>query len=285
MNILLTGGTGYIGSAVLDRLSEGGHEVTALVRSEDAAARVAAKGATALLGDVTDTVWLAEQLAGADAAVHMASPGDATSQQVDASIATAVANAFAGTSKPYVHTGGVWVYGNGIVSEDTPFAAPDLVAWRSAVESIVLDADVRASVVVPGVVYGRGKGIPALLAGAPRTVDGALTVIGDGTQHWVTVHVDDIAELYVRVLESGTAQGYVLAADGANSTVRELGEALAGGPVVAEGVQASRERLGVLFADALLLDQQADGAKARTLGWRPTASSLVDEFTSGSYRD
>ncbi|WP_433471570.1 NAD(P)H-binding protein [Saccharomonospora azurea] len=45
MRVLLTGGTGYIGAAVLDRLGSGGHQVTALVRSAEKAELVRAKGA------------------------------------------------------------------------------------------------------------------------------------------------------------------------------------------------------------------------------------------------
>ena len=42
MNIVLTGSTGYIGSAVLAALLEHGHDVTALVRSEESAKKVVA---------------------------------------------------------------------------------------------------------------------------------------------------------------------------------------------------------------------------------------------------
>ena len=48
MRILLTGATGYIGSAVLDVLVEAGHEVTAVVRTERAARDVAGRAHTYL---------------------------------------------------------------------------------------------------------------------------------------------------------------------------------------------------------------------------------------------
>ena len=63
MRILLTGATGYIGSAVLDVLVEAGHEVTAVVRTERAARDVAGRGATAVQGDVTAVDWFAAKLA------------------------------------------------------------------------------------------------------------------------------------------------------------------------------------------------------------------------------
>lgn len=111
--------------------------------------------------------------------------------------------------------------------------------------------------------------------------------MGDGSQHWTTVHVDDLAELYVLALDAAAADEYYLGVSGHNPTVLELGEAAARGrswPVVPETTESARGRLGEAFADALLLDQQAGGAHAReALGWSPSRSSLVEEFESGSY--
>ncbi|MFF8883923.1 NAD-dependent epimerase/dehydratase family protein [Streptomyces flaveolus] len=290
MHVFLTGGTGYIGSAVLRRLVADGHRVTALVRSEASAAKVTEAGATALNGDITDTAWLAEQMAQADGTIHTASPGDATSAAVDASVAEAAAKVYTDTGKPYVHTSGIWVYGNGAsITEDTPFAAPALVAWRAEIEKKVLDIPgARPVVVVPGVVYGHGGGVPNLISGAPRDNDGALTLVGDGSQHWVTVHVEDLADLYLRALKGGRGGAYYIASDGDNPTVRELGSAAARaagtGVVRAESATDTRARLGELFADALLLDQRATGARARDeLGWQPGQPSLVEELERGSY--
>ncbi|TGJ94409.1 NAD-dependent dehydratase, partial [Actinotalea fermentans ATCC 43279 = JCM 9966 = DSM 3133] len=72
MKVLLTGGTGYIGSAVLTALTAHGHEVTALVRSEGSARRVEAAGATPVVADITDPTAVAALLADVDAAVHAA---------------------------------------------------------------------------------------------------------------------------------------------------------------------------------------------------------------------
>ena len=46
MRIFLTGGTGYIGSAVLDAFVKAGHQVDALVRNSEKAERVQGRGAT-----------------------------------------------------------------------------------------------------------------------------------------------------------------------------------------------------------------------------------------------
>ena len=127
----------------------------------------------------------------------------------------------------------------------------------------------------------RGNPDAAFMPG--MDVRAPLTVVGDGTQHWATVHVDDLAELYVRVIEGPEPVERVLGLSGHNATVTELGEALAGGPVAPEGIDASRARLGAPFADALMLDQQGRGEKARSLGWTPTRPSLLEEIRAGAY--
>jgi hypothetical protein len=65
-----------------------------------------ALGARAEVGDLFDTGWLTGQFAAADAVAHLAATGDATTQQLDRGVVTA---ALAGTTKPYVHTSGIWI--------------------------------------------------------------------------------------------------------------------------------------------------------------------------------
>lgn len=285
MSVVLTGGTGLVGSAVLQALVDSGHDVSAIVRSDSSAEAVDAAGATPVLGDLTDADWLQARLAAADGAIHAASPGDATSAEFDRAVAQAAVAAFAGTGKAYVHTGGVWVYGaNPDITEDTAFDPPALTAWREEVERLVLGADgVRGVIVVPAVVYGNGQGLPALLSNPDASGDYRL--IGDGSQRWATVSADQIGDLYVRAYDNSDARGYYLGANADHPTVRELGETAAGsGTVVAETIGQSQARLGELLADALLLDQVARGDRARSeLGWNPTGPSLIEEFRSGSY--
>ncbi|RLV48671.1 NAD-dependent epimerase/dehydratase family protein [Nocardioides mangrovicus] len=277
MRVLLTGGTGLIGSATLQALRDSGHEVIAAVRSDSSAQTVAAGGATPLVGDITDVAWLTEQLRGVDGAVHLAA--DNRGPAMDEAVTDAVIAAFDGTDKPYVHTGGVWVWGSGSdLSEDDPQNPPAITAWRSGPETKILQSGVKASLVAPGIVYGAGgEGIPRMLVDGPRDESGALTLIGTGEQHWTTVAASDLGELYVLALERSSGGTYI-GASGQNPTVRELGEAAADS-VVAGSADEARERLGEGFGDALLLDQQASGAKARSeLGWEPNARSLVEEL-------
>jgi nucleoside-diphosphate-sugar epimerase len=289
MKIALTGATGFIGSHILAELQEHGHEVTALVRADPEV--VARRGATPAVVDLYDRPSVLRLLSDADGAIHTASPGDATSAELDSAVADAAIEAFDGTGKPYIHISGAWVYGdNTSITEESPFDPPAMVAWREPIERRLLAArDIRGVVVVSGLAYGDGGGgIPGLLLGSPRDDAGNLIMLGTGQQRWSTVHVADLADFFRRVLEDDSARGYYVIGDGQNPTVAELTEAAAdaaGAPGAVPGSDdEARARLGDYFAEVLLLDQRTAAAKARAeLDWRPTRPGLVDEFRHGSY--
>jgi nucleoside-diphosphate-sugar epimerase len=290
MRVALTGATGFVGSHILTELHEHGHEVTGLVRGDPES--VAARGATPAVVDLDDRAALVRLLSDADAAIHTASPGDETSANLDAAVADAAIEAFAGTGKPFLHISGVWIYGNNTsISEESPFKPPALVAWKEPIERRILDATgVRGVVIVSSVAYGDGGGaLPGVLLGSPRDDAGNLITLGSGQQHWSTVHVADLADFFRRVLESDSARGYYIVGDGLNPTVAELTTAAAttvGAPGAVPGSdEEARARLGDYFAEVVLLDQGTVAAKARDeLGWRPTRPGLVDELREGSYR-
>jgi nucleoside-diphosphate-sugar epimerase len=291
MNVALTGATGFIGSHILTELLEHGHEVTALVRDDDQADTITARGATPIVVDLYDRPTVVGLLRGAGGAIHTASPGDETSANLDSALADAAIEAFAGTGKPYIHISGLWIYGdNTSITEPSPINAPPLVAWREPIERRVLDAGgMRGVVIVSGVAYGNGGGgIPGLLLASPRDEDGKLIMLGTGRQHWPTVHVADVADFFRRILEDDSARGRYVIGNGLSPTVAELTEAAAVAAGASGAVPGSddeaRARLGDYFADVLLLDQATSAAKARAeLGWQPTHPGLVDEFRTGSY--
>ncbi len=292
MKVALTGPTGFIGSHVLTELQEHEHEVTALVRDDAQADVIAGRGATAVVTDLYDRAALVSVLSGADGAIHTASPGDATSADLDSAVVDAAIEAFAGTGKPYIQISGLWIYGsNTSITEESPFDPPPLVAWKLPIERRVLAAsDMRGAVIVSGTAYGDGGGgIPGLLLGSPRDDEGNLVVLGTGRQHWATVHVADLADLFRRVLEDDSARGRYVVGNGSKSTLAEITNAAAvaaGAPGAVPGSgDEARTRLGDAFAEVLLLDQGTDAPRARAeLGWGPTHPGLLDEFREGSYR-
>lgn len=288
MKVLLTGATGYIGSATLDALVAAGHDVIGVVRTVTKADQLRERGAIAALGNITDRAFLRDIAASADGAVHLASPGDQTSAAAEDSAITAILDGLGQTGKPFVSTAGIWDHGSGgAIAETTPFRAPQITAWRPPITRRVLGAaGVRGSVISPAAAYGRGDALLHVITSGPRIgSDGqALAIIGGGEQHWANVHVDDLAELYVLALEKAPAGTYLIGANETNPTVREITVAASEsiglqGRVAPEGVAATIERLGVL-GEALLLDQQVASAGAQQLGWKPSRPTIIEHLAN-----
>ncbi len=291
MRIFLTGATGYIGSAVLDALVRAGHDVTALVRSNDRAARVAARGARPLVGNMADPDTYR---AGADAHDgYVLTAFDGASQKgpavdrvvLDTILAAAKRPRTSGSTAPaprfVIYTSGVWVIGRAPepAGEDVPVNPISLVAWRVEHERFVLDAagpHLRTIVVRPGVVYGGGRGIVGDLF--RDASNGLVRVIGDGSNRWALIYDRDLGELYARLAGRDDAAGVFHANDEGDECVNDIIAAvsphLAHQPDVRHvPMEEARAKLGN-YAEALSLDQVIRSPRARALGWQPTLRSV-----------
>ena len=288
MHIFLTGATGYVGSAVLDALLRGTHDVTALVRDPEKAERLSLRGVHPVVGDLTVPKSYAQAAESCDAIVHTAyesSKGgpNVDRQAIDALLAAAIRHAATGRPASVVYTSDLWVLGDtdGSAAEDAPIRPTPHVAWRADHEKLVLDAGregtLQTAVVRPGIVYGGGRGIISDLL---RTAaDGLVRVIGDGQNHWACVYDRDLADLYLRLVTSPDASGIFHANDEADERVADVVDAVAGHTKVQPDVRhvpikEARAKLGP-YADALALNQIVRGPRARALGWTPTLHSVA----------
>jgi nucleoside-diphosphate-sugar epimerase len=288
MKVFLTGATGYIGSAIGAALKRAGHLVTGLSRSAAADGKLRARVVTPVRGDLMNPASIERAARLADGVIHAAITNDAHAGEADANAVDAILRALSGSDKPFVYTGGVWVYGDTggrVATEFSPLNPPQIVAWRVTGGRTVLDAagqGVRAVVIHPAIVYGKGGGLPGMLAQAARE-KGAAWYVGDGRNRWPVVHVDDLAELYVLALERALAGSIFIAANGEAVPFRDIArgaseQAGAGGKTVAWSLEEARKMLG-LTADALAMDQQASSERAqRVLGWKPKARGILEDL-------
>ena len=99
------------------------------------------------------------------------------------------------------------------------------------------------------------------------------------------VHVEDLADLYIRALTRGESGAIFLAADASACRVKEIALAAAVAKGVTESwpLEEARQTLGA-YADALILDQRVSSDRARELlGWSPRATTVLDDLRNGSY--
>jgi nucleoside-diphosphate-sugar epimerase len=187
--------------------------------------------------------------------------------------------------KTFIYTSGVWVYGNTnhkLVDETTPLNPAGLVTWRSAVEQMVTRASgIKGIVLRPGCVYGRQGGMTGDWF-KQAYLEKSLRIIGDGTNHWAMVNVDDLADAYVLTAEKGEAGEVYNLVDFSRSNISEMFYAAAkaagySGKIGFIPLNQATQSLGD-YAECLALDQHIDGRKAtRLLGWQPSHTGFVDE--------
>lgn len=276
---MVVGATGYIGQNVAAAFRRAGHDVWGLVRTADDVGRLEIDEIHAVIGDLQQPESYLVVAEMCDGLVHTALGSTGNAEALDRLTFTTLLGAARTAEEPrtIVYTGGCWDYGDtaGQAVDETAAVRPiRATAWRPTHERQLLDArGVRVLVVRPGNVYGRGGGITGTWFAA-ATCGRPLEVAGTGDNHWAMVHVDDLANGYVRAVESGISGEIFNFADGTNARVRDMVqsivEATAHQGQVRYVAESEAERTIGVMAEALALDFAVDARKAALmLNWRP----------------
>ena len=281
MRVFMAGATGYIGSGVASALVNAGHEVVALARPSAAADALKSWGVEVVSGSLEEIDSCTSHLERCDGAIHVAAAKGDGARELDRKAIEFFTRHARGI---FVYTSGVWVLGNtgdSEASETTTVDPIPIVEWRPAHETLVMETnrdELRTAVIRPGCVYGSSQSLfgpwfEAADQGEP------LDMVGQGTNRWATVYLDDAADCYLKVLESRTG-GVVHAVDDSRATIFEIARGIAesggkGSAVRMVPLEDARENVGPL-ADALAIDQQVSSAETRRrLGWSPSSDSIL----------
>lgn len=233
MRVLVTGGAGFIGSAVVRRLIERNVQVIAIVRDQGRASALADLGVELRTGDLSRTAAIVDALRGCDAAIHLAGDyrvGIGASDRpamLDANVGTthrmldAVATAGIGRLV-YVSTVGVFGDTGGRIVDEryrrdlaegflSYYDETKFLAHRAAEERI--SAGDRIVIAMPGVVYGPGDHA-ATGQQLRAAFDGSLRYVAMADTGISATYVDDVAAGIVAALDRGRiGESYVVAGE------------------------------------------------------------------------
>jgi nucleoside-diphosphate-sugar epimerase len=258
----VTGGSGFIGGRLIERLLREGYGVRALARSEPAAERVRARGAEAVRGDIADRPAMRAGADGCELAFHAAATlgdwGEAEefrSGNVDGTANALAACAEAGVRR-FVHVGteAALMAGRPLheVDETAPLRpdSPALYpATKARAEQLALAANrdgFETVVVRPRFVWGRGDTtiLPTL---ADMVQSGRFAWIGGGRQRTSTTHVANAVEGLLLGAKRGRPGNAYFVTDGAPVVFREF----VGSLLATQGLEAPTRTIPTWIAGAL----------------------------------
>ncbi|MDX6680499.1 MAG: UDP-glucose 4-epimerase [Solirubrobacteraceae bacterium] len=276
--ILVTGGSGFIGSHVVDRLLDAGHDARVFDVLDAADGR---ERCETVVGDLLDPAAILAAAQGCDAIIHLAAAADvglvakdpAGSEALNSRGTLNVLEAARATGARVVYASTIWVYSDVVaptVDEDTPLALPShlYTATKLAGEMYCRSYselyDVPTTILRFGIPYGpRARPAAVLpifvrkaLAGEP------LTIAGDGRQTRRFVYVEDLADGVVRAL----------APEASGRVYNLVGEEDTSVSAIAEAVRAAIGDVEITYTEGRAGDfagaQVSCERAAAELGWR-----------------
>ena len=230
MNVLITGGTGFIGSRLGLRCLTEGHAVRILGQENTPAEssnrnQLEEKGARILLASVTQKELLPELVKGIDVVYHLAAAQhevnvpdqrfrdvnvQGTANLLEASVTAGV--------KRFIHGSTIGVYGGGmegLIDENSPLR-PDNIYGKTKLEgeNVVLSFKDRLSVVIIRIPETYGPGDQRLLKLFKAIRKNVFIMIGDGLNLHHLINIDDLIDAFFLAAKKPDAVGKIFVVAG-----------------------------------------------------------------------
>lgn len=205
MKILVAGGTGFVGTAIVQALRDRDLDVRVLARRPARAGSLEALGVQFVQGDVTDAASLRPAVEGCTHVVNLVAilrgrPADFRRVMTDGTAALLEAARNAGVSR-FVQMSALGT------SEETSRLVPYYEAKWAIEHAVAAAAGLEHVIVRPSFVFGRGGALPTFVRQV--RLSPVVTVIGPGTQRLQPIWLDDVAAFFATAIDDPRAAGRV----------------------------------------------------------------------------
>jgi UDP-glucose 4-epimerase len=277
--VLVTGGSGFIGSHVVDKLAGAGHEPR--IYDLEPSTHHEPGAVDTVVGDLFDHRGLCAAMEDCEAVVHLAAYADVgivakepvEAEECNSRGTLAALEAARATGTRVIYGSTIWVYGasgDGLIDEDAPLGLPDHLYTASKLAGEMYCSsyselyDVPSTILRFGIPYGpRARPAAVIPIFVSKALEGEpLTIAGDGLQTRRFVYVEDLADGIVAGLDRGAdGRVYNLAGDEA-VTIRELADIVSG--LIEDTEIVHMPGRNGDFGGAVISNERA----AEELGWR-----------------
>ncbi len=238
---LVTGGSGFLGSHLIDALLERGESVVSLVRPSSDTTYLESIGVELALGDISDLPSIKKAAQGVDFIYHCAALAadwgtwDAFREANKTGVQNMLDAALEANVDKFIHVSTTDVYGhpNYPVDEGSPFRlrgwpyGDTKIEGEKVVWEYLRKHDVPATIVRPVNIYGP-RSTTFVLEIVELLKKGEMVHIGFGRQSAGLVYVTNVVDLMLRAADSDRSVGQAYnASDGSNVTWREYVDRLA----------------------------------------------------------
>lgn len=273
--VLVTGGTGSIGSAIVAELLANHYQVDVLCRSQQSAEKVPAP-AKVIMGDISAPQQWAEHIQQIDVLIHTACGFAEDMGSIDRQFLQAVAAQAALRSEPLLilYTTGCWTFGNqpDIINEQSVQHAIHDFQWMLDNSSwLATQPQIRLRRVSPANVVSQEQQFAMPILHWELERHGQPTIPDIANLAWPLVERRDLARLYRLVLEQGEdGEEYIGCASHIPAVT--LAGRLADNSVKRVAISDWFATYGT-WTEGYGLHQKLCSEKARTnLGWQPEFS-------------
>lgn len=295
MKVFVTGGSGFIGTRVIDLLLSKGYLVIALARSDASEAKLKGMGANVLVvrGDLTDADALKKGASQSDGVIHMGFIHDFAHFEeccrIDRKACEVMLETLKGSNRPFIYTSGTLQLPTYRESDENDAFDEYRPFERANTEQHCLsykDHGVRVMTIrLSPTVHGKGDKafVPGIVAAAKKNK--VSVYVGEGKNVWSAVEREDAAKIYILALEKG-ASGKAYHAVAESVETKEIANKIAKEldlPTKSVPAEKAGEYLGFLGLFFLWDNRVKSEITRKELGWEPKGKTLLEDLDNEYY--